>query len=296
MRGLWTWGACVCLLMFGGTGCYYEQWQNAERSNRVLSEDLARAKQDLQDCELQNKQKDTTIDSLNKQLSAKDQTIASLTAENEGLRKSLSNAEEAIKNAMGKGMRDVTIIKQALPPELDKALSDLAAQYPELFDYDKDKGALRWKSDLLFPLGSDALASNDPKIMEAMKKFAEIVNSAAAAGFDVIVVGHTCTTPIVKPETKAKFPTNWHLSAGRAIKIMETLAENGVAMTRMGVMGYGEYRPIADNSSKEGKAKNRRVEIYLVKKGTVQSMGMNLMHAPEQDLVYMPATTGRTGS
>ena len=35
------------MLMFGGTGCYYEQWQNAERSNRVLSEDLARAKQDL---------------------------------------------------------------------------------------------------------------------------------------------------------------------------------------------------------------------------------------------------------
>ena len=236
------------------------------------------------------------IDSLNKLLTGKDQQIASLTAENEGLRRSLANAEEAIKNAMGKGAGTVQIIKQGLPPELDKALTDLAAEYPELFDYDKEKGALRWKADLLFPLGSDALASADSKVMEAMKKFAEIVNSAAAAGFDVIVVGHTCTTPIVKPETKAKFPTNWHLSAGRAIKIMEALAESGVAMTRMGVMGYGEYRPIADNGSKEGKAKNRRVEIYLVKKGSVSTMGMNLMHAPDQDLVYMPATTGQTGS
>jgi chemotaxis protein MotB len=296
MRGRSAWGLCICLLAFSSTGCYYEQWQNAERDNRVLREDLARAKQDLQDCELQNKQKDTTIDALNKQLAAKDQTVASLTAENEGLRRSLANAEETIKNMAGKGPGSVTIVKQALPEALDKALSDLAAQYPELFDYDKDKGALRWKADMLFPLGSDELASADSKVMEAMKKFAEIVNSSAAAGFDVIVVGHTCTTPISKPETKAKFPTNWHLSAGRAIKIMEALGTNGVAMTRMGVMGYGEYRPIADNGSKEGKAKNRRVEIYLVKKGSVQSMGMNLMHAPDQDLVYMPATTGRTGS
>ncbi len=296
MRGLWTWGASVCLFLVANTGCYYDQWQNAERDNRVLREDLARAKQDLQDCELQNKQKDTTIDALNKQLSAKDQTIASLTAENEGLRRSLANAEETLRNMAGKGAQPITIVSQALPAELDKALSDLAKQYPDLFEYDKEKGALRWKADLLFPLGSDELASADERIMEAMKKFADIVNSSAAAGFDVIVVGHTCTTPIAKPETKAKFPTNWHLSAGRAIRIMELLGSNGVAMTRMGVMGYGEYRPIADNGTKEGKAKNRRVEIYLVKKGSVQSMSMNILHAPEQDIVYLPATGGPTGS
>lgn len=296
MRGRWAWGLCIGLLTFSSTGCYYEQWQNAERDNRVLREDLARAKQDLQDCELQNKQKDTTIDALNKQLAAKDQTVASLTAENQGLREALAKAQAILEAQAGKGPREVTIIKQGLPPELDAALTDLAKQYPELFEYDKEKGALRWKADMLFPLGSDELASANSKVMEAMKKFAEIVNSSAAAGFDVIVVGHTCTTPIAKPETKAKFPTNWHLSAGRAIKIMEALGGNGVAMTRMGIMGYGEYRPIADNGSTEGKARNRRVEIYLVKKGSVSTLSSNVMHAPDQDLVYVPANTGRTGS
>jgi flagellar motor protein MotB len=295
MRGLWAWGA-LALLSLGSTGCYYEQWQNAERDNRVLREDLARTKQDLADCELANKQKDTTIDSLNKQLAAKDQTVASLTAENQNLREALANAQKILEAQAGKGAGPVHIIKQALPQPLHEALEALAKEYPDLFEYDAEKGALRWKADLLFPLGSDELASADARVMEAMKKFAEIVNSDKAAGFDVIVVGHTCTTPIVKPETKAKFPTNWYLSAGRSIRIMELLATYNVAMTRMGIMGYGEYRPIADNSTAQGKAKNRRVEIYLVQKGSVSTMANNVMQAPDQALVYVPAILTQSGS
>jgi len=291
MKGFWAWGAVACLLAAGNTGCYYEQWQNAERSNRILNEDLSRVKLDLQDCELQNRQKDTTIDGLNKQIAAKEQTIASLTAEAQNLREALAKAQAILEAQAGKGPGQVTVIKQALPEELDKALKELQKEFPDYFDYDAEKGALRWKADLLFPLGSDVLTTEDPKIMEAMKKFADIVNSDKGAGFDVIVVGHTCTTPIVKAETKAKFPTNWHLSAGRAIRIMELLAKDNVAMTRMGIMGYGEHRPIADNSSKEGKAKNRRVEIYLVRKGTVQSVSMGVFEVPGLGLSYLAAAT-----
>ncbi|HSW44802.1 MAG TPA: OmpA family protein [Phycisphaerae bacterium] len=286
MRGLWAWGV-LALLSLSSTGCYYDQWQNAERSNRILQEEKGRLQQDLADCELLNREKDTTIDSLNKQLASKDQTVALLTAENEGLRRSLAAAEETLKKMADKGLRETTIITQALPKPLHDALQKLAEENPDLLEYDAAKGAVRWKADLLFPLGSDELATSDPKIMAAMKKFADIVNSSAAAGFDVIVVGHTCTTPIVKPETKAKFPTNWHLSAGRSIRIMELLGSDGVAMTRMGIMGYGEYRPIADNTSREGKAKNRRVEIYLVQKGSVSTMGMNIFEVPGLDLAYL---------
>jgi len=145
----------------------------------------------------------------------------------------------------------------------------LAAAHPGLIDYDEKKGAVRWKADLLFPSGKDQLISSTEAI-ESLKEFAAIVNSDAAAGFDVIIVGHTDTDPIRYSE--AEHPTNWHLSAHRAIAVMKLMGQQRVAMTRLGVMGYGEYRPIADNSTEAGKAKNRRVEIYLVSQEAVQSV------------------------
>ncbi len=105
-------------------------------------------------------------------------------------------------------------------------------------------------------------------------------------GIDVIVVGHTCTTPIAKPETRREHKTNWHLSVHRAISVMNLLGQEKVAMTRLGVMGYGEYRPIADNASDAGKAKNRRVEIYLVRSKTVQAVGQGVFEVNDMGLAF----------
>jgi chemotaxis protein MotB len=235
-----------------------------------------------------NRQKDTTIDSLNNQLSAKDETIGTMTAELENLRKTLDQAQALLEKNLGKGLERPIIIKQALPDPLHDELKKLAEAFPEQIEYLPEKGAVRWKADLLFPLGSDQLNAASASL-EALKKFAGIVQSDKAAGFEVIVVGHTCTTPIVRPETLAEHKTNWHLSAHRAISVMSLLAEQGVGMPRMGVMGYGEHRPIADNGTKEGKAKNRRVEIYLVPKESVQAVGMGIFQVEDQDLAFMRA-------
>jgi len=98
---------------------------------------------------------------------------------------------------------------------------------------------------------------------------AGIIDSPAAADFDAVIVGHTDNIPIVKPETKAKHPTNWHLSVHRAISVMNVLRGGAVAPDRLGVMGYGEYRPAVANDTKANRAKNRRVEVYLVPKHAV---------------------------
>lgn len=286
MSRYWAWTAAVFVLAAGNFGCYYDQWQNAERDNRVLREDLARAKQDLTDCELMNRQKDTTIDSLNKQIGAKDETIGAMTTELANLRKTLDQAQALLDKYVGKGLEAPIIVKQALPEPLHKELKALAEAYPEQIEYLPEKGAVRWKADLLFPLGSDQLNASSASI-DALKKFADIVQSSEAAGFDVIVVGHTDTTPIVRPETLAEHKTNWHLSAHRAISVMSLLAEQGVGMTRMGVMGYGEHRPIADNGTKEGKAKNRRVEIYLVPKESVNAVGQGIFQTKDKSLAFM---------
>ena len=151
-------------------------------------------------------------------------------------------------------------LRPALPEPLHKELKALAEQYPDVISYDEKKGAVRWKADLLFPSGKDELLTSGAAL-DALKQFAGIVNEKAA-GFDVIVVGHTDTDPI--KYSAPKFKTNWDLSTWRAIAVMQLLAQQKVAMARMGVMGYGEYRPIADNGTPEGKTKNRRVEIVVL--------------------------------
>ena len=118
--------------------------------------------------------------------------------------------------------------------------------------------------DLLFASGSDVVRDSSK---EALRAFCEVIKSPAAADFEAIVVGHTDTQPIKK--SAEKHPTNWHLSAHRAISVSTVLRQNGYGPERLGVMGYGEYRPVADNASAEGAAKNRRVEIYLIPAGSI---------------------------
>ena len=99
--------------------------------------------------------------------------------------------------------------------------------------------------------------------MPALSAFASIIKSAAADGFEVIVVGHTDNRPVVRPETKAQHPTNWHLSSHRAIAVSNILQKNSYPPNRIGVMGCGQYRPVADNGTAQGSSENRRVEIIL---------------------------------
>ena len=79
----------------------------------------------------------------------------------------------------------------------------------------------------------------------------------------VQVSGHTDNTPVGGKLT-AQFPSNWELSAARAINVVRFLSEKGgVPPQRLVASGYGEYQPIASNKSAQGKSLNRRIEIVL---------------------------------
>lgn len=273
MKGMWALGVVSVAVMALGSGCVsLDKHQALERSHRLLQEKLAETQDDLQNAELQLQQKDTQIAALNDQLATKNAMISSLQAETESLRDGLARAQAILEKQAGRGAAGTTIINASpLPPDVNAALKEFAAANPDMIVYDEKTGAVRWKADLLFPLGSDSLFESD-QIMQALDQFVQILSMPNAANLDVIVVGHTCTTPIRRAETLARFKDNWYLSAGRAIVVMQMLASKGIEMTRLGVMGYGEYRPIADNGSEAGKAKNRRVEVYLVPRNAVQSV------------------------
>ncbi len=77
---------------------------------------------------------------------------------------------------------------------------------------------------------------------------------------EVRIEGHTDNVPINTP----KYPSNWELSAARALAATKYLAfTGGIPADRLSAIGYGEYRPIEPNDTREGRAKNRRVEIHL---------------------------------
>ena len=152
----------------------------------------------------------------------------------------------------------------ALPVELSTMLEDFA-KGSDMVTYDSSRGIVKFKSDLLFEKGSDAVAST---AAEAVKSLCDILNTEEAKKFDIIIAGHTDDIPVLKPATREKHPSNWYLSAHRAISVLDVMAKNNIAADRMSIRGFGEYRPIAENKpNKQGNPQNRRVEIYIVPKG-----------------------------
>ena len=79
-------------------------------------------------------------------------------------------------------------------------------------------------------------------------------------GHRIVVEGHTDAVPIATE----RYPSNWELSAGRGASVVRFFVSEGVDATVLTAAGHGEYQPIADNGTREGRARNRRIEIVLV--------------------------------
>lgn len=94
-----------------------------------------------------------------------------------------------------------------------------------------------------------------------LRKVANILNQHPE--LKVHVIGHTDNVPI-KAAARHRFPSNWELSTARATAAVRFLTENGVDPRRLGAVGYGEFRPVADNSTPEGRARNRRIAITIL--------------------------------
>ncbi|MAZ70615.1 flagellar motor protein MotD [Porticoccus sp.] len=110
------------------------------------------------------------------------------------------------------------------------------------------------KSSLLFPSGgSDLVPASIPVLQKLSKIFRELPNRIHVEGF-------TDNQPI----NTVIFPSNWELSTARAAAVVRLFESNGIAASRMAAIGYGEFRPIAENTTETGRAKNRRVVIVVV--------------------------------
>jgi outer membrane protein OmpA-like peptidoglycan-associated protein len=153
-----------------------------------------------------------------------------------------------------------------LPPAVTKSIEDLSDKYPGLFKFDKDKGLLSFNSDVTFDSGSAAV-KGDAKA--ALGKLATILEEDTVKDRKLTIIGHTDTDRVVKRVTidalkkLNKSVDNMGLSQARAESVAAVLQAGGIAVSRMTTSGKGEAQPVADNKTPEGKARNRRVEIYV---------------------------------
>ena len=187
--------------------------------------------------------------------------------ETKALQDKVAMLENALKQkqALIARMQEQLLGGVTLPIELSTMLEDFA-KGQDMVTFDPARGIVKFKSDLLFQKGSDVVAAN---AVAAVKGLCDIMNSDQGKEFDILIAGHTDDIPIGKPETRAKHPTNWHLSAHRAIAVLNVMTASAIAAERVSIRGFGEYRPLAPNKpNKAGNPQNRRVEIYIVLKGT----------------------------
>ncbi len=263
---LGAWAGVYGLMAAGGC-VSMDDHRRLSASHRNLTAQKESLDQELFDARTTNDAMRSRVGALQSELDTKGELLANIRHENELLDEWRKTAQMTLEDMAGKQQfGDISITGPKLPPSLHRALKDFAAQHPTAVTYDAKRGAVKWKADLLFALGSDQVKESSK---EAVRGFTEVIKSAAAANFDLMIVGHTDTRPIVRPATREKHPTNWHLSAHRAISVAYAINKFGFPFSRIGVMGYGEFRPVADNATDGGSGQNRRVEIFIVAKGTI---------------------------
>lgn len=261
------------------SGCAtLDDYRRVQAANRSVTAEKEALAQELFDCRSANDSLRTRVTALDSEMQVKTELIANLRKENELLDEMRKTAQASLEDMAGRQQLGAITISQ-LPEALDSALKNFAQQHPDAVQYDPARGTMKWRSDLLFALGSDVVRETS---LEALQSFTQILMSPAAVDFETLIVGHTDTRPIARAETMAKHPTNWHLSAHRAISVANALSKYGYDTRRMGVMGYGEYRPVADNATDAGASQNRRVEIYLIPRGAiVQASAGTRMETPD---------------
>lgn len=113
-------------------------------------------------------------------------------------------------------------------------------------------------SEVLFDSGKAKLRNDS---LPKLEKVSSVLNTTVA-DLNIGIEGHTDNQPIKKSGWKS----NWELSTARALSVLHYLSEKGVSEPRLAATGYGEYKPVATNDSKEGRQKNRRVEIVILPK------------------------------
>ncbi|MCL1981454.1 MAG: OmpA family protein [Proteobacteria bacterium] len=142
---------------------------------------------------------------------------------------------------------------------LEKFLIEKKAQDKVNVDITKRGLVISMTEAGFFDSGSATLKPSSYELLAKMAETLQPYNN------DISFEGHTDNIPM----RSTLFPSNWELSTGRATSLARYFMDrHGLSPERVSITGYAEYRPVADNSTEEGRKQNRRVDLVLLVGGT----------------------------
>ncbi|HTR63594.1 MAG TPA: OmpA family protein [Candidatus Binataceae bacterium] len=121
----------------------------------------------------------------------------------------------------------------------------------------KDRLQVTLVNEILFPEGGWEVGPHGIEVLMKVAPSLENLN-----GKIIVVQGFTDNLP-VDEALRARFPTNWELSASRATNVVRHLQAQGIDPATLAAEAFGEYHPIAPNDTPEGRRKNRRINIVI---------------------------------
>lgn len=210
--------------------------------------------------------------------------IAQLKRDTANMRRNIRNYQEMLSTNMGEQdklnelltrkmqelderERTINQLQEMMDAQNEKVQQILKSVKDALMGFSSDELSVREENGKIYVAMSDKLlfrsgsATVDERGKEALAKLAEVLNKQTDV--DVNIEGHTDTKPI----HTARFADNWDLSVIRATSVVRILTkEYNVSPLQIVPSGRGEYVPVADNESAEGRSKNRRTEIIIAPK------------------------------
>ena len=189
-------------------------------------------------------------DSLSQSISELRRKVADLDAENAKLKaenESLVKARE----------EQVQKVSSTYENMIDKLKSEISMGQITISEL-KGKLTVNMVDSILFDSGKAEVKKGGLEILGKVVSILKDVNDKS-----IRIEGHTDDVQISRALAQ-RYPTNWELSAARAINVARFLQDQGIDPGNLSAAAYGEWKPVATNDTAEGKAKNRRIEIILV--------------------------------
>jgi chemotaxis protein MotB len=194
------------------------------------------------------------------------------------------NANKQIKNEFNFKISSLEQQKAALENELEIKISEVSKEKEEQIErlknaYDKlvldmekeieegqiqitqlaDRLSVSMVDRILFPSGKAEITPEGLKVLERVGNVLKNTENKI-----IRVEGHTDNVAI-HSKLQEQFPTNWELSAARAINVVRFLQDNiGIQAVRLQAIGMSEYHPVASNKTSAGRSQNRRIELILL--------------------------------
>ncbi len=191
-------------------------------------------------------------DTLSQSISELRRKVADLDTENTRLK-----AENAsLVKAKEEQVKKVSTTYESLLEKMKSEISQGQVTISEL----KGKLTVNMIDSILFDSGKAEVKKGGLEILGKVVSILKDVNDKS-----IRIEGHTDNVQISRA-LASRYPTNWELSAARAINVTRYLQGQGVDPANLSAVAYGEWKPVAGNDTEEGRAKNRRIEIILVPK------------------------------